>query len=38
LSIRPMQPPTIPPIGTRQCQPFQVKDASGNWTWETICR
>ncbi|MGY6214451.1 hypothetical protein ACW73L_04735 [Methylolobus aquaticus] len=38
LSIRPIQPPTIPPIGTSQCQPFQVKNASGKWSWETVCR
>jgi hypothetical protein len=36
--VRPVQPPTIPPVGTTKCQDERKCDASGDCRWETTCR
>jgi hypothetical protein len=37
-SVRPLQGPTIPPVGTTKCQEQQMCDSSGRCRWETTCR
>jgi hypothetical protein len=39
LSVRPIAPPTIPPIGTNSCGPRQVQNPlTGQYEWRTICQ
>ncbi|HKU54911.1 MAG TPA: hypothetical protein VJP60_06075 [Rhizomicrobium sp.] len=38
-SLRPIQAPTIPPIGTSSCAPQQVFNPSTRlYEWRTLCR
>jgi hypothetical protein len=38
-SVRPISPPVIPPIGTRNCRKEQVQNPyTGIYQWKTICR
>lgn len=38
-AVRPIQAPTIPPIGTRSCGPQQVfNPTTGRYEWQTLCR
>jgi len=36
-TIRPIQPPALPPIGTRTCQQRYICD-KGQCTWRTVCQ
>jgi len=37
-SIKPIQPPVLPPVGATRCSPRQVLDpASGNYEWRSVC-
>jgi len=37
-SVRPIQAPIVPPIGTKSCQPQQVfNSASRTYEWRTLC-
>ncbi len=38
-AVRPIQAPTIPPLGTSSCGPQQVFDPqAGRYVWQTLCR
>ena len=38
-SVRPIQAPTMPPIGTRSCGPHQVfNPQTGRYEWQSLCR
>jgi hypothetical protein len=38
-SVRPLQAPTVPPIGTSNCQPQQVFNPNTRlYEWRTLCR
>ena len=37
-SIAPINPPTIPPVGTTSCRQAQICDQFGNCRWQQVCR
>ena len=38
-SLKPIQPPTLPPLGTKSCEQKQVLNpSSGRYEWKSICR
>src|SRR6516225_8660040 len=37
-SIAPINPPTIPPLGTTSCRQAQTCDQFGNCRWQQVCR
>jgi hypothetical protein len=38
-SVKPIQSPTVPPVGTKSCSQQQVfNPASGKYEWKSICR
>jgi hypothetical protein len=38
ISIKPIQPPGIPPLGTPQCTPRQVANPNtGRYEWRNLC-
>jgi hypothetical protein len=37
-SIAPINPPTIPPLGTTSCRQAQICDQFGNCRWQQVCR
>jgi hypothetical protein len=38
VSIKPIQPPAIPPLGTSQCTPRQVANPNtGRYEWRSLC-
>ena len=39
LGYRPLQPPTLPPIGTKSCRQEQVLNSTTSlYEWQTVCR
>jgi hypothetical protein len=38
-AVRPVDPPRIPPIGTRNCRSEQVRNpGTGRYEWQEVCR
>lgn len=36
-SVRPVEPPTLAPLGTRHCEQRYICDGSGQCRWRTVC-
>ncbi len=36
-SIAPINPPTVPPLGTSSCRQARVCDQFGNCRWQQVC-
>ena len=37
-SLAPLNPPTLPPLGTSSCRQAQICDNFGNCQWQQVCR